>query len=245
MPPPEQDSPPHGKTLDAHQRRVLGVLIEKAKTTPGSYPMTVNAIVVGCNQKNNRDPLTAYDDFDVEKALSELNELGVVKEIDWIGRVPKYKHLAYEWLGVKPAELAVLGELLLRGPQAQGELRARAGRMEPIEDLAALKPIVEGLLERKLMIELTPPGRGQIVSHNLYAPGELAALKTHSGTRHVAAPGETPPGVPGARAGAQDAAERAAQHGASMADVFAEISALRGQMARLVERIERLESESR
>src|SRR5687768_5958312 len=115
---PETPAAPRWQPLDAPQRRVLGVLVEKAKTTPAGYPMTVNAIVAGCNQKNNRDPLSAYDDFDVEKALGELQELGAVKEIDWIGRVPKYKHLAYEWLGVRPVELAVLAELLLRGPQA-------------------------------------------------------------------------------------------------------------------------------
>src|SRR5262245_63834914 len=157
----DDSSAPRGQPLDEIQRRVLGVLIEKAKTTPAGYPMSVNAIVVGCNQKSNRDPLTDYDDFTVEKTLSELQTLGVVKEIDWVGRVPKYKHLAYEWLGVRPVELAVMGELLLRGAQALGELRARAARMEPIEDLGALKPIVDGLAERKLMIELTSPGRGQ------------------------------------------------------------------------------------
>jgi uncharacterized protein YceH (UPF0502 family)/predicted enzyme related to lactoylglutathione lyase len=172
---------PRWKPLSAQQRRVLGVLIEKAKTTPAGYPMSVNSIVTGCNQKNNREPVTAYDDFDVEKTLTELQELGVVKEIDWVGRVSKYKHLAYEWMGVRPVELAVLGELLLRGAQALGELRARAARMEPIEDLAALKPIVEGLVERKLMIELTPPGRGQIVSHNLYLPEELAEVRSQLG----------------------------------------------------------------
>src|SRR5262245_1022853 len=169
-------SAPRWQPLDPPQRRVLGVLIEKAKTTPAGYPMTVNAIVTGCNQKNNRDPLTAYDDFDVEKALTELQELGAVKEIDWVGRVPKYKHLAYEWLGVRPVELAVLAELLLRGPQALGELRARAARMETIEDLSALKPIVHDLIERRLMVELTPPGRGQLVSHNLYLPDELTGV---------------------------------------------------------------------
>jgi uncharacterized protein len=165
------------KPLDERQRRVLGVLIEKAKTTPAAYPMTVNAIVTGCNQKNNRDPITTLDDFDVEKALDELRMLGAVSEIDWLGRVSKYKHHAYEWLGVSRVELAVMAELLLRGAQALGELRSRAARMEEIADLAALTPIVDALLERGLMIELTAPGRGQIVSHNLYTAPELAELK--------------------------------------------------------------------
>ena len=181
---------PRWRALDPHQRRVLGVLIEKAKTTPAGYPMSVNAIVTGCNQKNNRDPVTAYDDFDVEKALGELQQLGVVKEIDWLGRVAKYKHLAYEWLGVRPVEVAVLAELLLRGPQMLGELRTRAARMEPIEDQAALTEIVAGLVERGLMIELTPPGRGQMVSHNLYEPGELAGIRERSGRGAV--PAEPP-----------------------------------------------------
>ena len=195
---------PRWKPLEPQQRRVLGVLIEKAKTTPAGYPMSVNAIVAGCNQKNNRDPVTAYDDFDVEKALSELVALGTVKEIDWAGRVAKYKHLAYEWLGVRPVELAVLAELLLRGAQTLGELRARAARMEPIEDLAALRPIVEGLIERGLMIELTRPGRGQLVTHNLYTPDERAALGAHHG-------GEAGPGAPMERAIPADAPRPRAQ----------------------------------
>lgn len=235
---------PRWRPLDAAQRRVLGVLIEKAKTTPGSYPMTVNAVVLGSNQKNNRDPLTAYDDFDVEKALSELQELGVVKEIDWMGRVPKYKHLAYEWLGVKPVEVAVLAELLLRGAQALGELRARAARMEPIEDLAALKPIVDDLVARTLMIELTPPGRGQIVSHNLYPPDELAALKAQHGGPAVR-PGVAAGEIPVVRvAPAAPPSVAAATPGSPMTDVRAEISELRGQIAKLEERIERLEARS-
>lgn len=235
---------PRWRALDAAQRRVLGVLIEKAKTTPGSYPMTVNAVVLGSNQKNNRDPLTAYDDFDVEKALSELQELGAVKEIDWMGRVPKYKHLAYEWLGVKPVEVAVLAELLLRGAQALGELRARAARMEPIEDLAALKPIVDDLVARTLMIELTPPGRGQIVSHNLYPPDELAALKAQHGGPAVR-PGVAAGEIPVVRvAPAAPPSVAAATPGSPMTDVRAEISELRGQIAKLEERIERLEARS-
>lgn len=166
------------KPLNESQRRVLGVLIEKAKTTPAAYPMTVNAIVTGCNQKNNRDPITTLDDFDVQNTLNELRTLGAVSEIDWLGRVSKYKHHAYEWLGVSRIELAVMAELLLRGAQGLGELRTRAARMEEIADQAALTPIVDALLARGLMIELSGPGRGQIVSHNLYTAPELAELKT-------------------------------------------------------------------
>lgn len=176
-PPDGPNAAPRWKPLDARQRRVLGVLIEKAKTTPAGYPMTVKAIVTGCNQKNNRDPLSAYDDIDVEKALDQLRTLGTVSEIDWMGRVSKYKHHAYEWLGVSKPEIAVMTELLLRGAQALGDLRARASRMEPIADLNALKPVVDALLERGLMVEITPPGRGQVVSHNLYLPEELAEVK--------------------------------------------------------------------
>jgi len=238
-PVPQSTSAPRWKPLDPHQRRVLGVLIEKAKTTPAGYPMTVNAIVTGCNQKNNRDPVTAYDDFDVEKVLSELQTLGVVQEIDWVGRVAKYKHLAYAWFGVRPVELGVLAELLLRGGQTLGELRTRAARMEPIEDLAALQTIVSGLIERKLMIELTPPGRGQMVSHNLYAPGELAALKEQHGA--PAARHERGPGVPEAAIG-----DGSVPPGVSHAspEILAEITALRSEIARLAERIEKIETRS-
>lgn len=235
------------RTLTPEQRRVLGVLIEKAKTTPAGYPMTVNAIVAGCNQKNNREPITAYDDFDVEKVLSELQSLGVVKEIDWVGRVPKYKHLAYEWLGVSPIEVAVLAELLLRGAQSIGDLRGRAARMEPIEDLAALKPVVDGLVERRLMIELTPPGRGQMVSHDLYLPEERKALLERFGR----GAGETVPARPAPEParGAVEAVRtvppsepRTAPSSGADPELRAEIAHLREEIARLTARIERLES---
>ncbi len=186
-------APPRWKPLDERQRRVLGVLVEKAKTTPAGYPMPVNAIVAGCNQKSHRDPVMDLDDFAVEKTLDELRALGAVSELVRPGRVRKFEHQAHEWLGVNELELAVLTELLLRGPQTLGDLRVRASRMEPIGDLASLRPIVAGLLERGLMIALTPPGRGQVVTHSLYPPGELADLRTV---------------LPGSRAAPASAAER-------------------------------------
>src|SRR5262245_6110188 len=163
--------------LSLRQRRVLGVLIEKAKTTRDAYPMTINGLVAGCNQKNNREPVINLSPDDVEQVLEELRGMGAVTEVQGSGRVAKYRHHAYEWLGVEKTELAVMTELLLRGEQTLGELRGRAARMEPIADLTALKPVVDSLVQKGLMIELTSPGRGQVVSHALYKERELTEIK--------------------------------------------------------------------
>lgn len=215
-------------SLEPTLRRVLGVLVEKAKTTPGSYPMTVNAIVSGCNQKSNRDPRTSLDDADVMNALHELIGLGAAEELDWLGRVPKYKHLAYDWLSVSRAELAVLAELLLRGAQTLGELRGRAARMEPIADVAELEPIVAALVERGLMVELTPPGRGQMVTHNLYPAEELADLRAAASGSGDAAARQTGP-------------EPAGSATPSPPAPGGEIAALRSDIAALRRRVEELE----
>lgn len=229
---------PSWKPLTPEQRRVLGVLIEKAKTTPAGYPMTINAIVVGCNQKNNREPLMALDDVAVERVLDELRALGAVTEAHESTRSTKYRHRGYEWLGVERAELAVMAELLLRGAQTLGELRTRAARMEPIADLPALKPIVDALMKRRLMIELTGPGRGQIVSHNLYTEPELAALRAQVG-------GRAPVAAPGFEAG-HAATAAPARAPAVPADVLAplrdEIAGLRAEVARLRDRVGELEA---
>jgi uncharacterized protein YceH (UPF0502 family) len=156
---------------------VLGVLAEKAKTTPDIYPMSLNAISTGCNQKSNRDPVMQLEPADVEESLDRLRELGAVGIIEGYGRVAKYRHYLYEWLGVEKVELSVMTELLLRGDQTVGELRGRASRMDPIPDLAALKSILDTLKSKGLVISLTPEGRGHAVSHALYKPREQEALK--------------------------------------------------------------------
>ncbi len=165
------------RPLSAAQRRVAGVLVEKAKTTPDAYPMTLNALTNGCNQKSNRAPLMDLSPDDVQNALDQLREMGAVAEVQAGGRVPKYRHYLYEWLGVEKAAMAVMTELLLRGEQTLGELRGRASRMEPIADLNALQLVLQSLLEKQLIVELTSAGRGQVVTHNLYSPTRLAELK--------------------------------------------------------------------
>lgn len=175
----ENESPdaPKWRPLNRVQRRILGVLVEKAKTTPEAYPLSLNAIATGSNQKSNRAPQMNLDADDVELELDNLRSFGAVVEVQAGGRVPKYKHLAYEWLGIDKYELAVITELLLRGEQTIGELRGRAARMEPIADLNTLKPIIRSLVGKGLMVELTPAGRGQVVTHALYSTRELDDLR--------------------------------------------------------------------
>jgi uncharacterized protein len=235
--------------LSLRQRRVLGVLIEKAKTTPDVYPMTINGLVSGCNQKSNREPVMNLSPDDVEQVLEELRGIGAVTEVQGSGRVAKYRHHAYEWLGVEKTELAVMTELMLRGEQTLGELRGRAARMEPIPDLVALKPVVDLLLKKGLMIELTPPGRGQVISHGLYKERELSEIKARF-AGHVPSPigdEDAPPliaGTAGAAVAAQTSA-RLTPPGVT-ADQFAELSVefaeLRAEVARLKDQLQSLES---
>src|SRR5262245_29641079 len=136
--------------LSLVERRVLGVLIEKQKTTPDVYPMSLNALVTGCNQKSNRDPVFSLDDAEVEDNLVSLNQKALVTRVE-SGRVEKWRHLLYEQWHVGKAEIAVLAELLLRGPQTVGDLRARVSRMEPVEDLDALRDLLDPLAQRGLV----------------------------------------------------------------------------------------------
>lgn len=177
--PPSAPSPPtpRWQPIAAIPRRVLGVLVEKAKTTPENYPLSLNALRSGCNQKNNRAPLMQLEEEQVEEALDQLRHLGAITLVQGSGRVDKYRHGAYDWLGVDKVELAVMAELLLRGAQTIGELRGRAARMEPIKGLSELQPILDVLQSKGLLLYLTPPGRGCVVTHTLYREQELDKLR--------------------------------------------------------------------
>lgn len=142
--------------------RVLGSLVEKELTTPEYYPLSLNSLTNACNQKSNRDPVTALTEEDVVRALDSLRfkQLSVISADG--GRVPKYRHLLAEKLGLLPAEQVVLCELLLRGPQTVGELRTRCERMHPFGDLSAVEEVLKELMERESpFVTLMPrqPGR--------------------------------------------------------------------------------------
>lgn len=148
--------------LTADEARVIGVLIEKGQTTPDSYPLTINAVVNGANQKNNRDPVTNIDDQAVLSALIGLRNKGLVVQQDGPGqRAPKFRHQFKEGMGVNTPEMVILAELLLRGPQTQGELRGRASRMHPLDSLEMVKNVLQQLMNRPepLVKEVAPaPG---------------------------------------------------------------------------------------
>ncbi|MFZ4860482.1 MAG: YceH family protein [Desulfuromonadaceae bacterium] len=142
--------------------RVLGSLIEKELTTPEYYPLSLNALTNACNQKSNRDPVMSLTEEDVVRALDSLRfkQLAVLSADG--GRVPKYRHLMAEKSGLMPAELAILCELLVRGPQTVGELRTRGERMHPFGDLAAVEEVLQELLVRETpLITLVPRQSGR------------------------------------------------------------------------------------
>ena len=142
--------------------RVLGSLIEKELTTPENYPLSLNSLTNACNQKSNRDPVMALTEENVVRALDSLRFKQLVVLSADGGRVSKYRHLLAEKLGLMPAELAILCELLVRGPQTHGELRTRGERMYPFGDLAAVEEVLQELIVREtplITLLARQPGR--------------------------------------------------------------------------------------
>jgi hypothetical protein len=212
--------------LSLNERRVLGVLVEKAKTTPDAYPLSVNALITGSNQKSNREPLLDLSESDVEEALVRAQQKGLAVKITG-GRVVRWRHHLYEAWNVNKVELAVLGELLLRGPQTEGELRGRASRMEPIDDVDALRAVLRPLAERRLVVYLTPQGRrGTVVTHGFHDLRELESLRSRHEASEEAGPSPSESALPLAE-------DRLSAVEARLAAAAAEIAALRSQMGAL------------
>jgi uncharacterized protein len=238
---PQTPPAPRWQPLSAIDRRVIGVLAEKAKTTPDGYPMSLNAICTGCNQKSNRDPLMQLELDTVEESLDRLREMGAVGMVEGYGRVTKYRHYLYEWLGVEKIELSVMTELLLRGDQTEGELRGRASRMDNIADLNALRTLLTSLTAKKLVVSLTPEGRGHVVTHNLYKPREMENLHAKyagmAATRLHEEPGEESVSVRTAHAPSTQVPPRPisspAPEVSGTGELRREVEELRGQVKQL------------
>jgi uncharacterized protein len=143
------------RDLDAAEARVLGCLIEKQRTTPDQYPLSLNALRLACNQSTNRDPVVSYDEDTVRDALHRLGRRRYTRLASGhSSRASKYRHLLDEALALDAAEQSVLAVLMLRGPQTPGELKQRTERMQPFADLAALQDLLTGLIDRGFVAQL-------------------------------------------------------------------------------------------
>jgi uncharacterized protein len=140
---------------DAVELRVLGCLIEKQRTTPDSYPLSLNGLRQACNQTTNRDPIAEYDETAIRAALEALSRRGWVRLASGAGsRAVKYRHLLDGALGLSEPQISLLAVLMLRGPQTPGELKSRTERLHPFGSLAALEEELERLRERELVARL-------------------------------------------------------------------------------------------
>ena len=135
--------------LTETEARILGALIEKQLTTPEYYPLTPNALVNACNQKNNREPVVSYDEKTVADALEQLRDRNLVYVFyGSTSRVPKYKHMLPSVYELSEPETAIMCEMLLRGPQTLGELRGRCERLHQFSSLGEVQETLDGLMRR-------------------------------------------------------------------------------------------------
>jgi uncharacterized protein YceH (UPF0502 family) len=155
---------------DAVEIRVVACLVEKQRTTPDQYPLTLNSLRLACNQSTNRDPVVDYDEGTVRSALDRLGRRKWTAMASWsTARAVKYKHVLDQALGLSAAQLSLLAVLMLRGPQTPGELRTRSERMYRFDSHEELESTLRELIERELVTELPrrPGERGQRYAHLL------------------------------------------------------------------------------
>ena len=180
--------------LNEIEARVLGSLVEKQLTTPEYYPLTLNALVNACNQKNNREPVVAYDEATVSRCLEILRDRNLVYVFyGSTSRVPKYKHMLPSVYELEPAETAVMDVMLLRGPQTLGELRTRTERLYTFDGLGQIQETLDGLARREdpLVVKL-PIQAGQKearFAHLLSGEIDIEALAVAQATRSTRSSG--------------------------------------------------------
>ncbi len=243
--------------LDA---RVIGCLIEKHSTTPDQYPLSLNALVNACNQKSNRDPVLELDEATVQRTVDALAKRHFVVERSGFGsRVPKYQHrfcnTEYGSLKFDAQELAVVCELLLRGPQTPGELRSRASRMAPFADVTEVEAALTRLAEREggpFVVRLArEPGRRESRYAHLFSGQVADAATAVNETASAAVPAYRHGGDPyrgGSDAVNHDPAERtsvsapevtfpASRNEERLARLEEEVRALRGELTDLKTRL--------
>ena len=208
--------------LDAVEVRILGSLVEKQRTTPDTYPLSLNSLRLACNQTTNRDPVMQLDETTIREALHRLSKRRFSRLASGhTSRAYKFRHLLDEALGLADEDLAVLGVLLLRGAQTPGELKQRTERMQGFTSLEAVQEVLDRLVERELVLRLArrPGQKEERYVHQLSAEAEGAPAVELAPEPLVAAP-PRPATLPVRDDGRMDRLE-------------AELAELRGQVAEL------------
>jgi uncharacterized protein len=206
--------------LSPIETRVLGALLEKERTTPEYYPLSLNGLVVACNQTTNRDPIVSYDDRTVEQGLDRLREKKLAMLVHTAGaRVPKYRHTLLDSYNLDPREVALLCVLMLRGPQTPGELRSRTERMCGSMTLPEIEKCLEGLTSGEdPFVRVIPARAGQ---------KEKRYVQLFSGEPDLEVLTNTPP----ARAGQASEKSRLDTLEAELEALKSEFHALREELA--------------
>jgi uncharacterized protein len=219
----------HFSELTPPEQRVLGCLIEKRWTTPDQYPLSLNALRLACNQSTNRDPVTDYDEHTVREAAQRLSRYGLARLASGhSSRAIKYRHLAEEALGLGREELAVLGVLLLRGPQTPGELKGRTERMAHVDSLEAIDRVLQTLTERGYVRRLERrPGQKEDRFVQLLG-GEADGATATVGATSAAPVSSSPVASPPVRI-----APAPGQHGSSDGSLERRLTALEAEVASL------------
>ncbi|MEX2194201.1 MAG: YceH family protein [Thermoleophilaceae bacterium] len=203
--------------------RVLGCLVEKQRTTPDAYPLTLNALRLACNQSTNRDPVVDYEEGAIRDAAQSLGRRRLARLASGhTTRTTKYRHLLDEALGLPPGELAVLGLLMLRGAQTPGELKGRADRLHAFADLAGVEEALDGLIGRghAARLERRPGQKEQRYAHLLGADADAVAAEVPVPAPQAEPAAPPPPAGPGLD-------ERVARVEAEVAELRAALDALR------------------
>jgi len=214
--------------LSLEEARVIGALIEKQVTTPDQYPLSLNALTNACNQKSNREPVMNLDERAVQRLLDGLSKRALVVDRSGFGsRVPKYRHLfcntEFGSRKFTAPELAVICELLLRGPQTPGELRSHASRLHPFRDVSEVEAVLDALSSRE---------DGPFVLRLEREPGRREARYVHlfSGTPAVPPQRPADPQAPEDSAGESRPEERLAQLEQAVAQLQLEVAELRRKL---------------
>ena len=214
--------------LSPEEVSVVGALIEKQVTTPEYYPLTLNALRQACNQLSNRDPVVAFDERTVTWALESLRDRKLVRVVTTAdGRVPKYRHVLDEALGLKSPEMAVMCVLMLRGAQTVGEIRTRTERLYPFSALSFVETTLEDLMMRDVPLVVKLPrqtGRKEPRYAHLLA-GEVQVAETDGAEETTAA-------------GARGEMGRVARLEEELKSVRAELAELREQFAEFKKQFE-------